>query len=169
MPNNGYFDIKRDREIIEAGGFFCQACLVGKPLDDQSPDPRYCLCCYDCLAKEAEMLDRRNRPKWAPRADKKGAKTSPLKTNKVSRDGVSIMATLESQKYKVAIIPPPARVTTVGKRGPKHKALPVELIMQWAREGMGSKRIASRLKAEHSIIVGFRTIARIISGQRVMI
>ncbi len=67
MPNNGYFDSERDKDIIEAGGFFCLACAVGKPADDQSPDPRYCQGCYDFLLKEAEMLPSNKRPKWIPK------------------------------------------------------------------------------------------------------
>ena len=46
---NRYFDIKRDRAIIKASGFFCQTCLVGKPASEQSPDKRYCQGCYDFL------------------------------------------------------------------------------------------------------------------------
>jgi len=36
------FDIVRDLKTIEDGGFFCQACLVGKDKAAISPDPRYC-------------------------------------------------------------------------------------------------------------------------------
>ena len=51
------FDIKHDIEIENAGGFFCEACLVGKPADEQSPDPCYCQGCYDLLnaEKKAEL------------------------------------------------------------------------------------------------------------------
>lgn len=40
MPQKGYFDIKGDIAIVEAGGFFCRACLVGKPPIEASPDRR---------------------------------------------------------------------------------------------------------------------------------
>ena len=63
----GYFDIKRDIEIEKAGGFFCEACLVGRPLDDQSPDPRYCLGCFDFLLKEVETDSRQGKRTWYPR------------------------------------------------------------------------------------------------------
>ena len=63
----GYFSIKRDMETVRAGGFFCQGCLVGKPLDDQSSDPRYCLSCYEFLLDEAVLLSpNRGKPSWVP-------------------------------------------------------------------------------------------------------
>ncbi len=53
--SENYFDIKGDLEIINTGGFFCHACVVGKPTEEQSPDPRYCQGRYELLAKEAEL------------------------------------------------------------------------------------------------------------------
>ncbi len=55
-----------------------------------------------------------------------------------------------------------------GKRGPKFKALPIEMITQWAGEGMGSKAIVTRLKSEKGTKVHYSTIQRIITGQRVL-
>lgn len=52
----GYFDIKRDAEIINAGGFFCQACTVGKTQSESSPDPRYCRKCYKEINKEVQNV-----------------------------------------------------------------------------------------------------------------
>lgn len=67
MNNNKYFLAARDREVIEAGGFFCEACLVGKPLDDQSPAPRYCQGCFGFLKAEVELLSAKHkRPGWVP-------------------------------------------------------------------------------------------------------
>jgi len=66
----GYFSIKRDMAIVRAGGFFCQGCLVGKPMDDKSPDLRYCLSCYEFLTEEYRvkelMSPGRAKPRWAP-------------------------------------------------------------------------------------------------------
>jgi len=76
------------------------------------------------------------------------------------------MATVKDKKSEVAIILPPGQKVTREKRGPKHKPLPVELITQWASDGMGYKRITARLEAECDIEVGFRTVARIIKGER---
>ena len=44
-----YFDAKGDGSIINAGGFFCSACLMGKAQSGASPDPRYCQVCYQFL------------------------------------------------------------------------------------------------------------------------
>lgn len=156
---NGYFSATRDREVIEAGGFFCTACLMGKPASDQSADPRYCQGCYEFLLEEAELYNSRRNTAWHPeKADKKAAH--------IPRDMRTIMATVKDKISTVAIIPSSVRKVARGKRGPKHKALPVELIMQWAGEGMGSKKIAARLGNEYGLEVSFRTVARVISGDR---
>lgn len=54
------FNIKRDIEIVNAGGFFCEACLVGKPLCDISPDLKYCQDCYEILQEE-KMIARESK------------------------------------------------------------------------------------------------------------
>jgi hypothetical protein len=47
------FDSKRDREILNRGGFFCIGCLIGKEKETQSKeDPRFCQSCYDFLKEE---------------------------------------------------------------------------------------------------------------------
>ena len=180
MGITGYFSIERDNEIANNGGFFCQACLVGKPLDDISPDPRYCLGCYEVLSAEAEMLSGIKR-KWVPQAPR--AKTGRKKEVKVEK-GVGtvlpIMSTIKHKekkhpkpepKQKVDIIPPqvqPASKVTHGKRGPKHKALPEDLITRWASEGMRNKAIVAELR-KRDIIISPKTIQRILKGQRVLV
>ena len=57
--NNGYFNIKRDLAIENDGGFFCEACLIGKPEAEHSPDLRYCQGCYDLLKEEAKLITGR--------------------------------------------------------------------------------------------------------------
>ena len=52
------FDIARDIKVIKGGGFFCQACLIGKDETVISPDQRYCQDCYDFL-REAMETDMR--------------------------------------------------------------------------------------------------------------
>jgi hypothetical protein len=164
MPNSGYFDVKRDIEIEKSGGFWCHACLVSHPATEQSPDPRYCEGCYEFLLKEAEMLPASKCPAWIPKPQK--PEKAGEKQYQVSEDVVSIMSTLEGKKFEVDIIHPPGATRAVVKRGPKHRQLPEDLIRQLASEGMGSKVIAARLKAEHGIIVSYKTIQRILSGER---
>ena len=54
----------------KAGSFFCEACLIGKPTSEASPDPRYCQDCYDFLTEEAKLLSGTRRPKWVPKPEK---------------------------------------------------------------------------------------------------
>jgi hypothetical protein len=161
VSNRGYFSTERDREIEEAGGFWCHACLVSHSATEQSPDPRYCQGCYDFLLKEAEILPKTKHPAWIPKPEKAGKKQY-----QVSRVGDGIMSTLENPKNEVDIIKPPVSPRKQPKRGPKHKDLPLELIMQLAKEGIGSKSIAARLNAEHSVKVSYKTIQRVLSGER---
>ena len=176
MPEN-YFDIKRDIEIERKGGFFCQACIVGKPAKEISPDPRYCLGCYELLVKEAEKDTSRRVAEWKPIYS---TPKPQLKENLPQAEGIKAtkkvaqglgdmrtnMSTLKHQKAKVDIIDPSPTVRPVIKRGAKAKVLPIELIAQWASENMGAKAIATKLKREQGIVVSYKTIQRVLSGER---
>ena len=159
MPASGYFDSKRDKVVIGGGDFWCHACLVGKPASESSPDPRYCQPCYVFLLREAEMDSGRRGDDWKPKkAHKKAAQ--------VAEDVRRIMSPLESKKIEVDIIHPPTISRASGKRGPKHRRLPEDLIRKLAGEGMGSKAIVAWLKADRGLIVSYKTIQRILSGER---
>jgi len=71
MPENNYFSCSREKEIEAAGGFFCQACCVARPVDDQSRDPRYCQGCYEVLKREAEQLTGGRKAAWIPKSKKR--------------------------------------------------------------------------------------------------
>lgn len=161
-----YFDIERDRTF----SCFCEACLVGKDKSEASPDPRYCQGCYDFLVNEAEMVTGHTRTDWEPIKPPPESPTieerSTQKLPHVPQVGGGIMSTLESGKFEVDIIKATIPSKVAGKRGPKHKTLPVDLIIQWVGEGIGSKAIAGKLKAEHEILVSYKTIQRVLSGQR---
>ena len=150
--------------VSNDGSFFCHACLEDKSAAEQSPDPRYCQPCYDILFKEAGMLSGSKRPAWIPKPQK--PKKAGKKQYRIPQHGDGIMSTLESKKFEVDIIHPPDATRTSVKRGPKHRPLPQELIMQLAGEGMGSKAIAARLKVEFGITVSYKTIQRVVSGER---
>ena len=142
--------------------FFCYTCLENNDRKELSPDSRYCQGCYDFLLKEAEMLPGRKRPAWIPKAGKIGHH----KSIQVSQDMVLIMSTLNDKDIEVDIIQPSVAKVTRVKRGPKQKPLPQELIEQWAGEGMGSKAIASKLNNELGIKISYKTIQRLLSGER---
>lgn len=152
----GYFDIKRDIEIEKAGGFFCEACLVGKPMDDQSPDPRYCLSCYELLIKEAELDSSRRKKDWYPKKPAKEVAHIPMD---VRRN----MSTINAQKTEVDIITPAVATRPITKRGPKFTELPDDLISQWVGEGLGSKAIAARLR-DKGIEISYKTVQRRLQG-----
>lgn len=163
---DNYFDIERDKETEKAGGFWCNACLVSHPAAKQSLDPRYCHDCCIFLLKEAAMLDgHRKEPEWVP---KRTVKPKPAVKNAppVSQYGGEIMSTLNGIKSKVDIIEAQPPKVTRGKRGPKHRELPEDYIKRLASEGMGSKAIASQLKRGQGIDVSYKTIQRVLAGQR---
>jgi len=146
-----YFSIKQDREIINAGGFFCHACLASKPATEASPDPRYCQVCYDFLTKEAEMLPENKRPKWIPKPQR--ALKACEKQYHIPQVGDGIMSTLESKKDD-------------GKRGRKKLTLPVETILEMSKQGLGSKAIATLLRTEQGVDVSYKTIQRTLADER---
>lgn len=163
MPNSGYFDVNRDIAIEKAGGFWCHACLVSHLAAEQSRDPRYCQGYYDFLLKEAETLTGHiKKPEWLPEPSSKTVKTA----SPVSQYGGGIMSTLENPKNEVDIIRRSVATRTLGKRGPKHKPLPEDVIRRLSAESMGSKAIVAKLKTELGIDISYKTIQRLLSGER---
>ena len=163
QTNQSPFDTTRDAVLIKAGShFYCLGHLSARPIEEQSPDPRYCRSCRDFLLQEAELMGGHSRKaSWIPRIDGAGGKAlSPIPL-----DGGRNMSTLKTPKNEVDIIAP--RGKKPKKRGPKPKVLPVRVIMRWAeKEEMGSKAIATRLGKERGIKVSYKTVQRILAGQR---
>lgn len=164
MPISGYFDTRRDRALITAGGhFLCGGHLSAVPVTDRSQDPRYCQQCYDFLLKEAALLPETKGPKWVP----KKPKIEALKSIPVPGQPSGIMhPTNQPENHRVRNSPPDPDNPAL-KRGPKFRELPEDLIIQWASAGAGSKKIAMRLKRELGIEVDHTVILRRL--QRVMI
>lgn len=75
------FDIRKDRQAIAEGGFFCLACLLGKPSNDESPDSRYCKECFLVLEAEAAMV-KKQKAKWVP-----GSLTGIVRESPVVQNG----------------------------------------------------------------------------------
>ena len=142
--------------------FFCQACLTDKTEVEKSPDDRYCQDCYELLLREAEMLTSHQRADWRPKITTATLELKAKAAAPTPQVGGGIMSTLADKKSEVDIITPAdaSRTMARGKRGPKHKPLPEDLIMQWASKGMSSKAIAARLKSELGIETSYKTIQR---------
>jgi len=154
---NRLFDSKRDRELIAAGGFFwCEACLVARPVSEQSLDPRYCQGCW-------EFLEEEKRIRGFLRERDHGLTLEPLPDASATRDiieekpvevslGVSvIMSTQKSEIVK-------------GKRGPKFTELPDDLIRELAGQGISAKVIADKLAEEYQIFISYKTVRRRLQG-----
>ncbi len=67
MEKAPQFGIVRDIKIIEDGGFFCQACVVGKQKAAISSDPRYCQDCFDVLRELMKTDTRWSHSAWMPK------------------------------------------------------------------------------------------------------
>ena len=148
MTDRWQFDIVKDNEIVNAGGFFCQACVVGKPLDDISPDPRYCQGCYDVMVAEAELLTERGitkKPQWIPRKvenmDTRPAATTPTGKNK-----------------------PCKKPVTAGIKGDSKYIDDVTAkIGDMSQRGMSCRTIQEELSKD-GVTISYRTIARRLQG-----
>lgn len=114
MINRTYFDSRRDAEVITAGGFFCQACLVGKPVEERSMDSRYCQGCYEFLKEELKKVIPKTNclelvmGKDTSQKHHEKAQDSTVKGDIIKRRvvvgvsaGVGIMSTVEGIKYEV--------------------------------------------------------------------
>jgi len=149
----GQFNIKRDISIVNNGGFFCEACLVGKAPEEQSIDPRYCQSCYDFLMEEAKQVTRWKTPEWVPVVPRETFRKpvqSVLEGNRSVGNG---------DRHTV-------KMSTLKRGYYKKKNLPEDYIRQLADDGMGSKAIATKLETEHDIAVSYKTIQRILSSER---
>ena len=142
-------DIKRDIAIVDTGGFFCYACLIGMPAIDQSPDPRYCQICYEFLLEEASMISKKKLPGWVPQAQK-----TPQKLATISRYPRTILSTVNESKITVD-----KKKRTTPKRGRPQISLPEVKIKEMHLAGMKAKAIANCLKVE-GLSVSYQTIYR---------
>ncbi|MFC2122092.1 hypothetical protein ACFLRP_00195 [Bacteroidota bacterium] len=133
---------------------YCHACLDGKPVIEQSPDPRYCQGCYEFLLDEAKLVTRWKIPDWVP-------KTSSEQLAK------PVQRVLERDKSGENGDIPTLKLSTLSGRPMSYKkrALPEDLIERLNKHGLGSKAIATKLKAR-GIVVSYKTIQRLLNGQR---
>ena len=149
MTRPGYFNIKKDTTF----SYFCQGCLVGKTEEQMSKrDIRYCLDCQPFIEQEYALLsEKRQKELYKPVGHIETY--APIEKTK--------MSTLNSPRLKVDIFRPRGRPTTY-----KKCQLPVEEIKQLSKERMGAKAIATKLRKEYDIKVSYKTIQRVLSGER---
>ncbi|MFC2047313.1 hypothetical protein ACFLTK_03465 [Chloroflexota bacterium] len=155
-----YFDIERDKLFP----FFCQACLVGKAKEEMSKrDPRYCQKCQSIIEYEYSLLsDKGHSKRYKP--VKPETKSEAIEVPSVDIDtgeGKMKMSTLNEKTVTVDKFKPRGRPSTYKKR-----ELPEGLIKRLHRKGIGSKTIATVLKKEHGVDVSYKTIQRVLSGNR---
>jgi hypothetical protein len=156
MPiTNNYFDSKRDREICEAGGFFCRTCLVGKPADDASPDERHCQQCYDFLAREMEQDTSHRHADWHPRIPQGAMRETSEPLKKPSQQ--------LPDKQRAVTKPQPVEDMV---RAYVTSSVTDDVTAQikiLAGQGMSSRAIARLLQSE-GIAISHMTIARRLQG-----
>ncbi len=157
-----YFNIVKDNQIVADGGFFCLACLTGRPAEAISRDSRYCRECYESLKDEASLLaPNRGKPGWVPRNDKtlpiiKCAKTITQHTLK------DVPATVFAQ-------PDGEQVKSGGGlTGRPAMTLPVEMIQNLYAQGAGVTEIMRQLKAK-GYSPSKRTVYNVLAGREVMV
>jgi len=154
MPNNKYFDIKRDNQLIAAGShFWCETCLIAKPLAEQSPDPRYCRGCYDFLSKEAELEGRRAGD-WRPQKGKRAAEPSTGSALMADKGVFSAHAGCDTVAHE----------RLVGGNGVTDPL--TGRIKELAALGLSCRAIEKELLKDN-VTVSYRTIARRLKGQGV--
>ncbi len=124
-------------------------------------DIRYCNFCQPIIEQEYAITAQHQCRK---------TKYKPVKKDEVyetiGAEEKTIMSTLKPKSSTVDIINPPTPIRPIGKRGPKHKELPEDLIKQMADDGMGSKAIATRLSVQSDVDVSYKTVQRVLSGER---
>ncbi len=168
------FDPARDRALIKAGThFYCYGHLGARPNEEQSEDPRYCRDCCEFLSQEAKLSH--SKADWVPKVARGKASVGkdqeapqvdhvpPVKGDTISTQP----STPPAKRQRIMSTPEAPQPSAVKKRrGPKQKDLPVEEIKRLEEEeGLGSKRIEALLK-EQGIDVSYKTIQRILKGQR---
>ncbi len=159
-----YFDIERDKQF----SCFCQACLTGKPESERSSkDARYCLECQSLIEGEYKIrgekyipvLNTQPQPELVTESKSGSAKTQPIETHTGKQK--TKMSTLNSPSVTVDNFRPRGRPKSYKKR-----PLPDDKVKQMHKEGMGAKAIAIQLRTEQGITVSYKTIQRVLAGQR---
>ena len=157
-----YFSIKRDLEIEGDGGFWCEACLLGKPSSERSHDRRYCNFCYDLLTEEAKLDKSWSRAGWKP------ITSPPHQAVEGKTEGLKPM-TYPSGQAEVLTrsnTPPnhalqnPTRNPRINPGGRPRKEAPTKDIKKLSKQGLGTRDIARELNLSPSMV------SRTLAGKR---
>ena len=157
----GYFDIKRDMGFP----YFCEGCLIGKTEEEMSKrDIRYCVECQPFIEAEYKIRGEKHGryipiPAEMPQDISTPQNDAPMR--KVAEKEKEKMSTLNPPSLTVDKFRPRGRPKAYNKR-----LLPDEKIKQLHKGGMGPKAIATLLKREQGIDVSYKTIQRVLSGER---
>ena len=125
MPGSAYEYIEEmyRPELKRAGThFFCQGCLVHRPLDDRSPDERYCQQCCDFLLQEAATQPTR-KAAWMLQTGGQG----------VPSDSHQTKAEVVSEIVDKEIIPASGAKGIMKQRGRPRKTGEVSRVTAWRR------------------------------------
>ena len=160
-----YFEQMYRRELKRAGThFFCNACLVHKPLDERSLDKRYCHECYDFLMEEASLDTSRRRADWKPRE----ARQKPIEEEEIAATPNTPCARSEEVLLRTNLgnaheYQNPTQTPIIDLGGRPRKDIPIDLIHNLSKQGLGVREIVRELK-EYSLSP--MSISRVLSGQR---
>ncbi len=151
------FNIKKDIELINAGThFWCKACQVARPLSEKSPDPRYCQGCYELLLKETELEGGRRAGEWRPKKGKRLADSCTGSILTIDNSASSNNAGCDTVAHEVLH----------GAQGVTD--LVTDRIKVLVGRGMSCRAIEKELLKDN-ITVSYRTIARRLKGQGVLV
>jgi len=116
-------------------------------------DIRYCISCQQIIEEEYALI-----------ADHTGRKSRYKPVAYIEKD------TTKEKTKKSTLNPNSVKVDKFNPRGRpkmyKKRSLPKDKIKHLHQQGMGAKAIAGQLKRELEIIVSYKTIQRILSGER---
>ncbi len=173
MSNTYEYFEKTYRPELELVGthFFCHSCLIHKPLDDKSADPRYCQGCYDFLIEEARVLNIRgnkSRFGWIPRNETPTTQGNDKASEKCAKTSKEIFTPKTLPATVFAQPDNENRKPGVISGGRPAKDLPVEKIQNLFSRGGSVTDILRQLQIE-GITVSRRTVYNILAGQRVMV
>ena len=154
-----YFE-KTYRPELKAVGthFFCQSCLIHKPVDDRSLNERYCQWCFDFQAEEMRLAKEGGRKKadWWPVMPE----TPPDRRQKAP------IAEKAVTKLPQVVLDTSANGGEVLSQGGRpRKDIPMERIKDMVAQGAGITEIMRELKSQ-DISVSRRTIFRLLAAEQ---